>query len=74
MTVRPSHMSIRPNLRSGCSWQQNRGFDFRFGSEADIPGSLPNVRFAPKADIEGAWTARHEAWMLLTARIFRRGA
>src|SRR5262249_26295475 len=38
MTVRPTHMFIRPNLRSGCSFasQQNGGVDFCFGSKADI--------------------------------------
>jgi hypothetical protein len=44
-------MFIRPNLRSGYSYasQQNRGFNFRFGSKADIRPKELDVRFTPKS-------------------------
>jgi hypothetical protein len=51
MTVRPNHVFIRPNLRSGCSCasQQNGGVDFRFESKADIAAHSSDVRFTPKS-------------------------
>src|SRR5215472_10692216 len=54
MTVRPSHMFIRPNLRGGrsCASQQNRGVYFRFGSKADILQCNRHVRFTPNSDID----------------------
>jgi hypothetical protein len=52
MTVRPSHMFIRPNLRSSCSSasQQSGSVYLHFGSLADIAVRRVYVRFNPKAD------------------------